>query len=102
MSFNKLLKTLADRYASQAVPTKTVQGWETTSDLRKKLVATHINALPSRLQSAKEELKDFVQKTRTLDFTYLAAFRFGIRSLELAAWYWIGKTLGKRELPNSI
>lgn len=83
MSFNKLLKTLADRYASQAVPTKTVQGWETTSDLRRKLVATHLNTLPTRLQSAKEELKDFIQKTRTLDFTYLDAFRFGIRSLEV-------------------
>eukprot|EP00871_Galdieria_phlegrea_P005047 jgi/Galph1/5543/GphlegSOOS_G4176.1 len=96
------IETLADRYSSQAVSTKTVEGWETTSDLRRKLVATHLKTLPVRYEMAKEEFVGFVQKVRTLDFTFTEAFRFSLRSVELAAWYWIGKTIGKRELPNSI
>lgn len=93
-----VLKEIVARHASSVVKASTAEAWETTAALRKQLWYTHLNALPARWQAAREEAMSIGDKVRAQEVTLGEAARFGLRALEVYAFYCVGKMAGARSL----
>ncbi|KAF6002813.1 hypothetical protein CCYA_CCYA08G2439 [Cyanidiococcus yangmingshanensis] len=93
-----LWKQLLSRNSALIVPSASPEAWETTADLRRKLLYTHLNALPARWNAAQNEFRALVSKLRSKHVTVEEAGWFGLRCAELYAFYCLGIVLGARSL----
>jgi hypothetical protein len=91
-------KQLLSRNSSWIVQSATPEAWETTADLRRKLLYTHLNALPARWHAARAEFQSLVDKLRAKQVTVEEAGWFSLRCVELYAFYCVGLVLGARSL----
>lgn len=93
-----LWKQLLTRGSSWIEPSASPEAWETTAELRRKLLYTHLNALPARWQAAQNEFRALMDKMRAKQVTIEEAGWFGVRCVELYAFYCLGVVIGARSL----
>jgi len=93
-----LWKQLLTRGSSWIEPSASPEAWETTAELRRKLLYTHLNALPARWQAAQNEFRALLDKMRAKQVTVEEAGWFGVRCVELYAFYCLGVVIGARSL----
>ncbi|KAK4536578.1 hypothetical protein CDCA_CDCA09G2603 [Cyanidium caldarium] len=91
-----VIKELTARHANAVVRSATPEAWETTAELRRQLLYTHLNALPARAGAAWQELHALKDKALAKQVTLGEAATFGLRCVEVYAFYCIGKMIGAR------
>lgn len=95
-----MLRNLAQRYSSQIVKSSAPEAWETTANLRRQYIFTSMDAMPARVETASKEFAELRQKIMARSFTMNEVAVGAVRAAELYVFFYFGKILGGRSLPN--
>lgn len=94
-----MLREIARRSAQHIVKSPTKEAWETTGNLRRQYVMTTMDAMPARVEEASKEWRMLREKFSKRDFSLNDIAVGAMRTAELYAFYFIGKSIGARSIP---